>query len=98
MTDSVVIGSDAVIRGTFKDADGDLTTPTAFTVTYWPPDGADQTIPQGDIIAVSTGILEAAIPTDQAGIWRYTWNVTIGGYELVVAGGFCVDPIPEVVS
>ena len=98
MTGSVVIGSDAVIQGTFRDADGDLTTPTAYTVTYKPPTGPDQTIPQGDIIVVSTGVLEAVVPTNEAGIWRYVWNVTIGGYELVVGGGFCVDPIFEVVS
>lgn len=92
------IGTDVIVEGTFRNLAGTLTTPTTYTVTYWLPDGTDQTINQVDIDIISTGVLQAVIPTTDDGVWRYTWNVTVGGFALVVAGSFCVDPIPVSVS
>lgn len=90
MADCVTIGSDFTARGTFRNSADTLETPTAYTVTYVDPSGNSATIVQGSITVVSTGVLDATIPTDELGKWNYRWNTTVDGAALVVAGSFCV--------
>jgi hypothetical protein len=87
-----IIGTDVIVEGTFRDVDDQLTTPTTYAVDYKTPSGVVATIAQIDIDNPSTGRLVATIPTDQVGVWRYSWHVTIDDRDLVVSGGFCVDP------
>lgn len=90
MADCVTIGTDHPVRRTFRNTDGALETPTAYTVDHRDPSGNVTNIAQGSITVVSAGILETAIPTDETGVWRYQWNVTIDGNDLVVEDVFCV--------
>lgn len=92
MAECHTIGTDVIVRGTFTNASGVLTTPTTYTVDYRDPGGIITTIAQGSIDVISTGVLDAAVPTDEAGVWRYQWNVVVGGDDQVLEGVFCVKP------
>lgn len=85
------VGTDVIVVGTFKDQTGALATPSAYSLDHRDPSGNVATIAQGSIDVVSTGVLHAAVPADEAGVWRYAWNVTIGGDDEVLEGLFCVS-------
>lgn len=90
MADCHTIGTAVIVQGTFTDSTGALATPTTRTLDYRDPSGNVATIAQGSIDVASTGVLEAAVPGDEAGVWRYQWNVVINGDALVLEGVFCV--------
>lgn len=90
MADCHTIGTDVIVQGTFTNASGALTTPTTYTLDYRDPSGNVATIAQGSIDVASTGVLEASVATDEAGVWRYRWEVVISGDDLVLEGVFCV--------
>ena len=50
------IGAAKTLTGTFTDADGVLTDPSAITLTIREPDGVLVTKAIGDLTAVSTGV------------------------------------------
>ena len=90
MADCVTVGTDYVVQVTYRDADGTLTTPTTYDLDYKDPSDNETTITQGNITAVSTGVLRVGIPTDEVGVWNWRLNAVVAGDDVVTAGVFCV--------
>lgn len=90
MADCMTIGSEYVVRGEFRNAAGELDTPSTYSTEYRDPSGNTDTIAQGSMSLVSTGIVEATIGLDELGVWRGNVLGTIDGVDLVLPFVVCV--------
>lgn len=86
----MTIGSEYVVRGTIRNADEALETPSSYSVEYRDPSGNVATIAQGSMTNPSTGVVEGVIPLDEVGVWRGNLLATIDGVDLVLPFVVCV--------
>lgn len=68
------IGDKVLLRVTFRDTDGDLTTPTTTTLRIMDPSGNVTVVNNASISTGGTGIKEYEHTVDEAGEWWYRFN------------------------
>lgn len=67
------VGDTRTLTGTFRNAAGALTDPTAVVLTVRKPDGTETVT---STTHASTGVYTAAVSFDQSGVWRYRFEGT----------------------
>lgn len=92
-SNGVEVGTAPAVHATFRDSDGDLTDPTAITVTTQDPAGVQTTYstPHSAITSTSTGewVFQFPTPLTVPGKWWVRWSAT-GGITLAAEVSFLV--------
>lgn len=91
MNDVYDIGDEVTMQATFRNEDGDLTTPTATTLRYMDPSGNVTVVNNAALTSGGTGIKKYAITVDEEGDWFFRFTGT-GAVTAAEEGRFKVRP------
>ncbi|MCP4897378.1 MAG: hypothetical protein GY906_10440 [bacterium] len=87
---TVIVGTTAVERATFRDADGALADPDTVVAAVKKPDESVTSVGL-TVTQIGTGIYDVGVPTDDAGLWYLKVTGTgPGSFAKVLEARICV--------